>query len=158
MSWSFCDSRHVKITRKEHKCVFCGRVIPEKSPNIYNWYGMYDGEFQNSYSCHWCEDNKDRLIDSYDNEIMDFWDCIREDIFYDKLKELKAQFDDVEMKFEGDYLVFYSEELGEPQILYDGVVWLHAKDDELAIKCLSNKYTHAEIECRKRNDTQVKNI
>jgi hypothetical protein len=108
MSWAFCDSRHIKKTRKPHNCIFCGRIIPAGSTNIYNWSGMYDGEFQNSYSCNWCEDNHDRLTEDSTNEILDFWDCIRDDFFYDKIQELEKIHEDIEMKLEGDYLVFYT--------------------------------------------------
>ena len=28
MGWAFCEEKHIKKTRKSHKCVFCGRTIP----------------------------------------------------------------------------------------------------------------------------------
>lgn len=104
MSWTFCETAHVK-TRKNHKCVFCGRVILAGSINILNWHGLYKGDFQNSYSCHWCEDNKDRLLTD-DNEIGEFWDSIREDLYYDKIQELRKIHEDIGLKLDGDYLVF----------------------------------------------------
>ena len=106
MSWAFCETEHVK-TRKDHRCIFCGRVIPKGSTNIYHWHGMYDGDFQNSYACNWCEDNQKRFLGD-DNEICCFWDTIREDIFYDKIQELEKIDEDLELELEGDYLVFYT--------------------------------------------------
>ena len=104
MGWAFCEVKHVKKTRKSHKCEFCGRTIPAGSPNIYNWAGLYEGDFQNSYACHWCEDHESHLVD-WDNEILDFWDCLKEDIFW---KELEP-YGSVYGKADGDYFVFYSD-------------------------------------------------
>ena len=62
MGWAFCNKRRIKKTRKPHNCIFCGRVIPAGTPNIYNLVGLFEGDFQNAYACHWCEDHQDRLV------------------------------------------------------------------------------------------------
>jgi hypothetical protein len=126
VGWAFCETEHIK-TRKDHKCIFCHRIIPKGSPNIYHWHGMYDGEFQNSYACHWCEDYQDSMVDDWDNEILDFWDCIREDLFYDKIQELKKIDEDLEIELEGDYLVFYTYDEKE---LYREYMPVIRKDDK----------------------------
>ena len=108
MGWAFCKEKHIKKTRKSHKCVFCGRTIPAGSPNIYNWAGLYEGVFQNSYACNWCEDHESRLVDTWDNEILDFWDCLKEDIFWKKLEPYRDKYGSIYGKADGDYFVFYS--------------------------------------------------
>ena len=110
MGWAFCEVKHIKKTRKSHKCEFCGRTIPAGSPNIYNWAGLYEGDFQNSYACNWCEDHKSRLVDTWDNEILDFWDCLKEDIFWEELEPYRDKYGSITVygKADGDYFVFYS--------------------------------------------------
>lgn len=108
MSWAFCETKHIKKTRKLHMCEFCFRIIPSGSPNIYHWSGLFDGEFQNSYACHWCEKHKDHLVD-WDNEILDVWDCLIDDIFWEELKQYRPVYG----RSDGDYFVFYSHETGE---------------------------------------------
>ena len=101
MSWDFCNTKTVKKTKKDHHCEFCGRVIPKGSQNIFNWSGKFDGEMVNSYACHWCDSNEDRLLDDYDNTIKDFWDCMHDDFFYDKIQELKKLgYEDVMFEFD----------------------------------------------------------
>lgn len=102
MGWAFCNSGYVK-TRKEHKCEHCRRIIP-KGSKVLNWHGMWDGEFQNSYACHWCEKQRDFLVDE-NNYIVDFWDGIYY-VFEDEISELKKEYDDLEWDLEGDYLAF----------------------------------------------------
>ena len=41
----------------------CGRTIPTGSKNILHWCGKFEGEFQNSYACNYCEDNQEELVD-----------------------------------------------------------------------------------------------
>lgn len=121
MSWAFCDSIVVKKTKKPHTCEFCGRVIPSGSLSIYHWKGLWDGEFQNSYACYWCNENKDRFVDYFDYEIIDFWDCLREDVFYDEFRKYRecdciderGFAGNIEAKFEGDYLIFKCEDCGK---------------------------------------------
>ena len=110
MGWAFCEEKHIKKTRKPHKCVFCGRTIPAGSPNIYNWAGLYEGDFQNSYACNWCEDHESRLVDTWDNEILDFWDCLKEDIFWKELEPYRDKYGSITVygKADGDYFVFCS--------------------------------------------------
>lgn len=103
MSWEFCNIIHVKKTRKPHTCAFCGRVIPSGSTDILNWSGKWEGDFQNSYACNWCEDNQSRLVDDWDGEILDFGDCLREDIFQ---SEIDAIGESVYFESDGDYFVF----------------------------------------------------
>jgi hypothetical protein len=105
MGWEFCNTKHIKKTRKPHRCVFCGRLIPAETSNIYNWNGVFNGDFQNSYACNWCEDHQNRLVDDYDNEIMDFGDCLIEDIFQSELEPLNKR---VYFINEGDFFVFKS--------------------------------------------------
>ena len=108
MCWEFCNTGFV-TTRKEHKCTYCGRIIPIKSKKIFNWNGKFDGEFQNSYACHWCYEHKEDF--DYDEYIGDFWDGLNE-IFYDKKRELEKLTEDehVEIELEGDYLIFEDSE------------------------------------------------
>jgi hypothetical protein len=56
MSWAFFQASDIKHTRKEHECLICGRKIPVGKP-AYNWRGLYDGDFQNSYACRFCYEN-----------------------------------------------------------------------------------------------------
>ena len=49
----FGDFKHVK-TRKEHQCVFCGRTIP-KGTKARNFSGLWEGDWQNWYTCGFCE-------------------------------------------------------------------------------------------------------
>jgi len=113
MGWDFCNTKTVKKTKKDHHCEFCGRVIPKGSQNIFNWSGKWDGELVNSYACHWCIANEDRLLDNWDNTIKDFWDCMHDDFFYDKFQELKKQgYEDIFLSFDKenpDWLLFINE-------------------------------------------------
>jgi len=113
MGWEFCDVKHIEKTRKPHICVFCRRVIPSGSPNIKYWAGLTDSGFQHSYACHWCEKHEAKLCD--DDEILDFWECLEEDIFSDKLQQYRDKNGRLEVygKAEGDYFVFYSSNMGE---------------------------------------------
>lgn len=106
MSWDFYCEEHVK-TRKPHRCEFCGRIIPSRTPNILHWKGMWDGEFQNSYACNWCEDNQKYLVDDSNNEISDFGESLREVIFVNELDVLE---DATYYEGDGDYFIFNSYE------------------------------------------------
>ena len=51
----FGSYKHVK-TRKPHKCIYCGRVIPVGlKARIFK--GMWEGNWQNWYACGFCEKN-----------------------------------------------------------------------------------------------------
>jgi hypothetical protein len=116
MSWEFCDVKHIEKTRKPHKCEFCRRVIPAGSPNIKYWAGLTDDGFQRSYACHWCEKHEDHLVDDYDDDtILDFWECLEEDIFSKELQPYRNKKGRLEVhgKAEGDYFVFYLYDTGE---------------------------------------------
>ena len=116
MGWDFCKQKIVKKTGKDHKCEFCGRIIPKGSFNILNWSGKWDGELVNSYGCHWCIENEDRLTDEISLEILDFWDCLYEDIFYDKIKELRESGNSIVINFDSedsDWLIFIDDDTGE---------------------------------------------
>lgn len=120
MSWEFFDSRIVKRTRKDHKCIYCGRTIPKGSKDVFNWGGKCDGDMQNSYACHWCNEHSQDLCDD-DGYIGDFWDSLREYIFcdlFDKFKECdcidEQEFvGNIEVRFEGNYLTFVCEDCGK---------------------------------------------
>jgi len=100
MGWDFCETKHVK-TRKDHRCVFCGRGI-SKGNVILHWHGMYEGDFQNSYACHWCEEHQGSLTDM-DNEILeDMSTCLAEDVFCDELKD----FGTVYVEINTDWFIF----------------------------------------------------
>lgn len=113
MSWSFCNIRFIKKTRRPHPCSFCGRLISIGATNIYNWCGVYEGSFQNHYACNWCEDHKDRLIDSFNQEIMYFDDCLIKDIFQ---KELKPFNEILYFERDEDFFVFKTE-CGDNEVL-----------------------------------------
>lgn len=108
MSWEFCDVKTIKKTRKPHKCVFCERIIPAGSPNIKYWRGLFEDEFISSYACHWCEKHEAKLCD--DDEILDFWECLEEDIFSEELQPYRDKNGRLMIyeKAEGDYFVFFS--------------------------------------------------
>ncbi len=114
MGWEFCDVKHIEKTRKPHICVFCRRVIPAGSPNIKYWAGLTDNGFQRSYACHWCEKHEDKLCDD-DDEILDFWECLKEDIFSDELQPYRSKNGilDIYGKTESDYFVFHLYDTGE---------------------------------------------
>lgn len=57
MSCRLIDSTCIKRTRKDHNCSYCGRTIPKGSPDIRFWKFDIDGEIENDYDCHWCNDN-----------------------------------------------------------------------------------------------------
>jgi len=114
MGWDFYNQKTVKQTKKDHQCEFCGRIIPKGSQNIFNWSGKFDGELVNCYACHWCMDNEDKLVDG--EEILDFWDCLYEDIFYDKIKELRESGNSIVINFDSedsDWLIFIDDDTGE---------------------------------------------
>lgn len=121
MGWDFCNSGKVKRTRKNHKCEFCGRIIPKGSVNILNWSGKFEGDMQNSYACHWCENHQSNLVDDYDNTISDFWDSLREDIFQEEFRKFKdcdcvdekGMTGCIEANLEDDYLIFKCEDCGK---------------------------------------------
>lgn len=113
MGWEFCETIHVRKTRKPHRCAFCGRIIPVGTPNILHWKGKFDGDFQSSYACHWCEDNQNHLVDDWDNEILDFGDCLREDIFQNEIDIIGES---VYFESDGDYFVFKTYE-GDKEVL-----------------------------------------
>ncbi len=102
----FCKTEHIKKIRKPHFCEFCGRNIPKGTPNVLHWSGKYEGEFQNSYACHWCEDHERGLVDKWDDVILEFSDCLIEDIFCEELEP----FGKVYYENDGDYFVFKSRE------------------------------------------------
>ena len=41
-------------TKKPHRCVTCNRIIPVGN-KMYNYNGMYEGDWQNWYMCQPCE-------------------------------------------------------------------------------------------------------
>jgi DNA-directed RNA polymerase subunit RPC12/RpoP len=55
----FCGKvKHIKKTKKEHLCVFCGRVIPVGKP-VYSWFYSWGGSDNGqAYSCVPCENSK----------------------------------------------------------------------------------------------------
>ena len=110
MGWDFCDSKNVK-TRKEHNCAFCGRTILAGS-EVFYWGGMYNGEFQSSYACNWCDDHQESLL-NLDNEITDdFSTCLREDIFYSEVKNLGHLYVDADVD-DSDWFIFTDYETDE---------------------------------------------
>jgi hypothetical protein len=116
MSWDFCKTKTVKRTNTDHRCEYCGRIIPKGSKKILNWSGKWDGELVNSYACHWCVEHDDRLTDELTLEILDFWDCLYEDIFHDKIQELRKNGNCIVIDFDKedpDWLVFIDDVTGE---------------------------------------------
>jgi hypothetical protein len=108
MGWDFFDSKKVK-TRKVHKCQLCNRLIPKGTENVEYWGGMFDGEFQHSYVCWWCYEHLDNFTD--DEMLADFWDTLRDSIFYDEFKQYKGVLCEgcrdgsYEIELQGDWLV-----------------------------------------------------
>jgi hypothetical protein len=103
MSWSFVNQKHVK-TRKDHKCVYCQRIIPKGSKNIIHWWGKWEDDFQSSYACNWCHEHSEYLQD--DDMIADFWEGIHW-MFEEKIRESEDLYESsIEYDLEGDYLVF----------------------------------------------------
>ena len=50
---SFWKTTAIKATRKPHRCAYCGRLIPTKSPAEYN-AGIWEGELNSYYLCERC--------------------------------------------------------------------------------------------------------
>jgi hypothetical protein len=48
------------------------------------------------------------LVDTWDNEILDFWDCLKEDIFRKELEPYRDKYGSIYGKADGDYFVFCS--------------------------------------------------
>ncbi len=48
----FGEYKYVK-TRKEHLCIYCGRMIP-KGLTVRNYHGMWENDWQNWYACDFC--------------------------------------------------------------------------------------------------------
>jgi ribosomal protein S27E len=75
---SFCTApKHIKSTRKKHKCVYCWRVIPE-GKSAYSWGCADGGEMESLYSCLPCSWWVDNERDNSEHEIsagerMEYW-------------------------------------------------------------------------------------
>jgi ribosomal protein L37AE/L43A len=115
--WNFINEVTVKKTRKNHNCQYCGRLILKGSRNILRWWGKFEGEFQNSYACNWCEKHKDDLTDEDTGYIDDFWGCIHDNVFYniyDKYKKCDCpDGGEIDAEFKGDYLIWRCEDCGK---------------------------------------------
>jgi len=61
---SFWRNTQVKHTRKEHRCIFCLRIIRIGEPAEY-CAGMFEGEFQHYYFCDRCN----RFVELYQIEL-----------------------------------------------------------------------------------------
>ena len=48
------NERHVKSTRKPHRCAYCGKDIPTGSPAL-NEYGICDNRSFSRYACEECQ-------------------------------------------------------------------------------------------------------
>lgn len=59
----FVNFKLVK-TRKTHKCLTCGRIIP-KGKQAFNYKGLYEGDWQHWYMCIPCDENVTDMIDEY---------------------------------------------------------------------------------------------
>lgn len=55
----FGNYSQIKI-RKDHKCVYCERTIP-KGTSCFNYRGLWQGDWQNWYSCEFCEIHVDPI-------------------------------------------------------------------------------------------------
>ena len=62
MSDFFNQDKHVK-TRKEHRCEYCGKMIPKGTPGVLYESGSFDGYMFARYACSECQPY-----------INDFWD------------------------------------------------------------------------------------
>ena len=116
MGWSFSHRKAVKETGKDHQCAFCERIIPKGSTNISNWYGKWNGKLLNLYGCDWCIENEDKLTNEISLEILDFWDCLYENIFRDKVQELRQTGNCIVIDFDKedqDYLTFIDDVTGK---------------------------------------------
>jgi rubrerythrin len=58
----FISSKHIKKTRKEHKCAYCGRKI-DIGESCANWVGKFDGYFECLYGCQTCHELRDYFSD-----------------------------------------------------------------------------------------------
>lgn len=107
MGWDFINTNIVSKTRKPHRCVICNRIIPKGTKNIYHYSGMFNGNFQNSYICNWCEDHEDIFKDELDETYYDF-----DEIIIDEFKNIHDKYYDVNilLKYEGDNIIFIDEE------------------------------------------------
>jgi len=117
--WEHIGKKIIKKTRKDHKCIFCGSVIPKNSPNIYYYCGKSDGNFQGSHVCNWCEKHMYELCGD-DGYILDFWEALKCNIFgelFEKYDEKECECDSCEGVIESvttrDYLIFECDECGE---------------------------------------------
>lgn len=74
MSDDFGITKYVK-TNKPHRCVYCQRLIP-KGNTMRHYKGLWEGDWQNHYTCGFCE----RTLDLSEEEISgdEFQDWFRE--------------------------------------------------------------------------------
>lgn len=56
----FGNYKQLKTT-KPHECVYCRRIIP-KGTSCFNYRGMFQGDWQNWYSCEFCEKHVDPVM------------------------------------------------------------------------------------------------
>jgi hypothetical protein len=78
---SFWNSTHISKSRKDHKCEFCNVIIPKNS-FCWNEAGTFDDDFSNYYLCERCKklicSGSETWTDDYDNELLNFYDCLYE--------------------------------------------------------------------------------
>ena len=69
--------------------------------------GAFNGNFQDSYICNWCEDHKDIFKDELDETYYDF-----DEIIIDEFKNIHDKYYDVNilLKYEGNNIIFIDEE------------------------------------------------
>ena len=117
----FWRNTQIKHARKEHRCIFCLRIIQKGESAEYS-AGMFEGEFQSFYFCTRCEKFVEKyninLSDSFgEGDFMEYAHSIdlarcpscgsynhREDEWTDKsMMSCKYQCDDCEHTWTADY-------------------------------------------------------
>lgn len=74
--------RHIKKSRKEHRCIECGEIIPAGS-SYESVFSVYEGEAETSATCEICREVRDAYRCDGDSWVIGtLWDDIAQSDFW----------------------------------------------------------------------------